>query len=66
MYNYSIAASASFLQSRYNVIEDDGFVQVYIILSSELSLSVTIHVFNTNGLATGKHIRILIKYCNLK
>ena len=52
---FIIVAILSFGQSRYLVNEDDGSVQLLLILSNRLSITVTIEVFNTVGLATSKY-----------
>ena len=52
---FIIVAIVSFGQSRYIVNEDDGSVQLLLILSNQLPITVTIEVFNTVGLATSKY-----------
>ena len=51
-----------FNQSVYSVNEDEGAVQLVLVLTSPLSTDVTVEVFNTDGLATGDYCSILIYY----
>ena len=53
---FIIVAAVNFGQSRYIVNEVDGSVQLLLILSNQLSISVTVTIeVLTVGLATGKY-----------
>ena len=49
-----LAPTVNFNQSAYNVDEDDGPVQLVLVLSNPSSTDITISVFSTDGSATGK------------
>ena len=61
--NYSLGiVSVMFSQTMYSIIEDDGSVQIGLVLSGPSSNATTVQVFNTNGTATGEYCSILINY----
>ena len=49
-----------FSQTMYSIIEDDGSVQIGLVLSGPSSNATTVQVFNTDGTATGEYCSILI------
>ena len=51
-----------FNQSVYSVNEDEGAVQLVLILTSPPSTDVIVEVFNTDGSATGDYCSIFISY----
>ena len=51
-----------FNQSVYSVNEDEGAVQLVLILTSPSSTDITVEVFTTDGSATGEYCSILIYY----
>ena len=46
----------------YSVDEDDGSVQIGLVLSNTSSTDVTVQVSNTDGSATGEYCSISINY----
>ena len=61
--NYSLGiASVMFSQTMYCIIEDDGLVQIGLVLSGPSSNATTVQVFSTDGSATGEYCSILINY----
>ena len=53
-----LAAFLSFGQSRYIINENEGSVELLLILSNQLQYTITIQVFDATGLASRKHIPI--------
>ena len=51
-----------FSQSVYSVNEDDGSVQIGLVLSNPSSTNITVRVTNIDGTATGEYCSILINY----
>ena len=45
----------TFEQLLFNVDEDAGSVQIVLILSNQLSISIIVEVCNTDGSATGEY-----------
>ena len=43
-----------YIKSKYKVNENDGQAQPVLVLSNPSSTDITISVFSTDGLATGK------------
>ena len=54
-----IVATLDFDQSVYSVDEDNGVVQVILLLSNPSSSDITVQVFTTDGSATGNLTLIL-------
>ena len=50
------AFTVNFSQATYSVDEDSGLVQPELVLSDPLVTSTTVHVFTTDGSATGNNI----------
>ena len=51
-----------FDQTTYSVNEDDGLVQISLVLSNPSSTEANVLVFTTDGLATGEYCSTLINY----
>ena len=49
-----IDVAVSFIKSTYNINEDDGAVQVELVLTKPSSADFTVQVMNVDGTATGK------------
>ena len=50
-----LVTSVNFSQSAYSVDENDGIVQLTLVLSIPSSSDITIEVFSTDGSAIGKY-----------
>ena len=50
---YLTVATISFNQSMYSVIENEGPVQLVLVLSNPSSTDVTVRITNGEGTATG-------------
>ena len=49
-----VAITVEFNQSTYRVNEDDGSIQILLVLSNPSSFVITADVFSTSDSATGK------------
>ena len=57
-----VGVTVSFNQSTYSVDEDEISAQLGLVLSNPSSLSdITVQIFNTDGLATGKQLSNYIR-----
>ena len=56
-----VGASVSFIDLTYNVIENEGPAQTALVLSNEVSYTVTFEVIinNSSGVATGEYKYII-------
>ena len=55
-----IGLTVEFTQQTYTIHEDQGSLQVELILSSPSSYHITVTVLSTNGSATGTYIEKII------
>ena len=54
MYDIYLATSVNFSQPVYHIVEDEGLLEVVVILSNPSAIDITITVFSNHGSATGK------------
>ena len=54
MYEFCVDATVSFNQSSYSINENNGPVQIVVVLSNPSSSDITIQVLNTDESATSK------------
>ena len=54
-----IAATISFNQSQYSIVEENGSLELSLLLSNPSSYAITIQVESISGSATGKYIQWL-------
>ena len=58
----SLAITVGFNQTTYIINENDGALQLVLILSNPSSTDITIHVNITDGLATGEYSYLIASY----
>ena len=51
-----------FTERTYSANEDDGSVEIGVVLSGPSATDTVVEVFNTDGSATGEYRSILINY----
>jgi len=54
LHMYFVGAAVSFINLIYIVNENGGLAQIVLLLSSEVSYTVTLDVINSGGVATGE------------
>ena len=57
-----VDATVSFSQSMYNVDEDDGEIQVVLVLSNPSSVDIIVQVVDNSSTAMGKSTIFLLTY----
>ena len=54
MFVFYLVITVGFNQSTYRVNEDDGSIQIFLVLSNPSSFVITADVFSTSDSATGE------------
>ena len=59
---FSVAVSISFNQSTYIVNENEGLVEVVLVLNNSIGFDITVQVETDDNTATGEHLRSITTY----
>ena len=66
MFLYFTAATISFNQSQYSIVEGNEPLKPLLVLSNPSSYAITIQVESINGNASGKYILVLYIWLSMK